>query len=83
MKSLEELLREAFERERIREEADPSIPVGRAAMLKRLDEIERCRSEEASLLSVLTALNHKRKAHSQGSRTFGKSRHFGQSRGGR
>ena len=50
MKSLEELLREAFERERIREEADPSIPVRRAAMLKRLDEIERCRAEEAEKL---------------------------------
>ena len=36
MKSLDELLREAFERERIREEADPSIPVRRAAILKRL-----------------------------------------------
>ena len=47
MKSLDELLREAFERERIREEADPSIPVRRAAMLKRLEEIERLRAEEA------------------------------------
>ena len=48
MKSLEELLREAFERERIREEADPSIPVRRAAILKRLEEIERLRAEKAA-----------------------------------
>jgi len=48
MKSLDELLREAFERERIREEADPSIPVRRAAMLKRLEEIERLRVEKAA-----------------------------------
>ena len=48
MKSLDELLREAFERERIREEADPSIPVRRAAILKRLEEIERLRAEKAA-----------------------------------
>ena len=48
MKSVDKLLREAFERERIREEADPSIPVRRAAMLKRLEEIERLRAEKAA-----------------------------------
>ena len=42
---------------------------------------QRTSNRPGCLLSVLTALNHQRKAHSQGSLTFGKSRHFGQSRG--
>ena len=47
MKSrLDKALRKAFERERKREEADPTIPAQRAEIMKRLAEADRRRAEE-------------------------------------
>ena len=46
MKTLDDLLSEAFERERIREAADPTIEIRRAKALQRIVEADLRRAEE-------------------------------------
>lgn len=62
MKSLDDRLREAFEREREHEDADPTLPARRAAIVKRLEEIERLRAEEALLEKLPQAEAERAKA---------------------